>query len=151
METKLRIKGRVHAVVVDAYGNIVRERLLDNLVVNGGLGLVAGYLAGESPAVPVSHIAIGDGQTPPALSDTTLENELIRAAADVTKPQNNVVQYRHIWAFGTATGTYYEAGLFDADADGNLFSRVTFPELIVEDIHQLIVTWTITVTATEVI
>ena len=61
-----------------------------------------------------------------------------------------MVEYQHVWAIGTATGTYYEAGMFDADTAGNMFNRVTFPELVVEDIHQLVVTWVISITVTEV-
>ena len=150
MDTKLRVKGKVKFEVVDQEGRTVNSLIVNNLVVDAGLALVTAYLSGSAPAAPVSHIAVGDGQTAPTPGDTSLENELIRAAADITNPSNASVQFQHIWATGTASGTYYEAGLFDADTAGNMFSRVTFPELIVEDIHQLIVTWTITVTSTEV-
>ena len=148
--TKIKVTGRVKFEVIGKNGKPVNTLVVNNLVVNGGLSLVTAYLTGSSPAVPVSHIAVGDGQTAPTPGDTTLESELLREAADISNPSSFSVQYQHIWAVGTATGTYYEAGLFDADTAGNMFSRVTFPELIVEDIHQLIVTWTISVTATEV-
>jgi len=149
MDTKIKIVGKVRIEVLKN-DKVIKKICADNLVVNGGLGLVTAYLTGSSPAVPVSHVAVGDGQTAPTPGDIALENELIREAVNITNPSSNAVQFQHIWAIGTATGTYYEAGLLDADTDGNLFSRVTFPELIVEDIHQLIVTWTISVTATEV-
>jgi hypothetical protein len=151
MEHKIKVKGTVELVVVDKTGKIIEERRVDNLIVNTGLSQLTDYIAGNAPGIPVSHIAIGDGQTPVQPTDTTLENELHREPATITVDSIGVVEYQHIWAIGTATGSYFEAGMFNADADGTMFNRVTFPELIVEDIHQLIVTWTISIVVTEVL
>ena len=148
MKTELKFSGKLNIELLEN-GKVVQRIKKGNLIVNVGLQQINDFIAGQIPATaPITHLAIGDGQTIPAPTDTTLENELHRTAPTITSPNLNDIQVQAIWAPGTASGTYYEAGLFDADVDGNLFSRVTFPELIVEDIHQIIITWTISIAVT---
>jgi hypothetical protein len=148
MKTELKFSGKLNIELLED-GKVVQRIKKHNLIVNVGLQQINDFIAGQIPATaPVSHLAIGDGQTAATPTDTTLENELHRTTATITQVNLNDVQFQARWTPGTASGTYYEAGLFDADADGNMFSRSTFPELIVEDIHQIIITWTISIAVT---
>ena len=148
MKTEIKFTGQLKIELVE-YGRVVHRIRKHNLIVNVGLQQINDFIAGQIPTTaPITHLAIGDGQTAPTPTDTALENELHRVAPTITQPNFNDIKVQAIWAPGTATGTYYEAGLFDADAVGNMFSRATFPELIVEDIHQIIITWTISIAVT---
>ena len=74
MEAKLRVKGKVKFEVKDKDGRVVRTIETENLIVNWGLTALTDYIAGNAPGVPVTHIAVGDGQTPVQPTDTALEN-----------------------------------------------------------------------------
>jgi len=145
MKDTFCVTGKVKIEILET-GQVVHRIRNHNLVVDVGKQALNDFISGGIPTTaPITHLAIGDGQTAPTPADTALENEIHRTVPAITSPNLNDIQVQGIWAPGTATGTYYETGLFDADITGNMFSRATFPELIVEDIHQLIITWTISI------
>ena len=121
-----------------------------NMVVNYGLIGIAGVIAGTPfPSTGgFTHIALGDSNTAPTLSDTNLVNVLRMDAAVVTQlpaPNNNKVFFQVEHAQGAAIGTFREAGLFDADSSGNMFNRLVFEDFVVGASDTLTVTWTIEV------
>jgi len=125
-----------------------QELLIKNMVVNYGLVGLATVIAGGGAFSPMTHLALGDSNTAPALGDTSLGNELRRDAAVVTQiafPENNKVQFQVEHALGAVTGTFREAGLFDAAAAGNMFNRTVFADFVVGASETLTETWLIEV------
>lgn len=117
-----------------------------NLVVNNSKLIVAGLLAGIYNAHEITKISIGDGTTPPQLTDQTLEGPNFRTITIRNREKNSVVgsQIAKIWWYidynedilgkdfvGTPvwTGpfTITEMGLLSAS--GTLFNRIIFTDI----------------------
>ena len=121
---------------------------IKNMVVNYGLVGLATVIAGGGAFNPMTHLALGDNNTPAALGDTSLGNELRRDTAVVTQltfPENNKVQFQIEHILGAVVGTFKEAGLFDAAALGNMFNRLVFADFVVGAGDTLTETWLIEV------
>jgi len=148
MKTGFIIEGTIKLRNERADGSIV-ETVQKNLVVRWGLEQVASLLAGNSmPAGMITHLALGDNNTPPIDGDTHLGNELTRAAATITQlsgAESNKIEYRVVYATGAVAGTFKEAGLFDADTIGNMFNRSVFADFPVSVADTLTIIWIVEV------
>ena len=145
MKSGIKVVGLVTLKVINEKG-LVHKTVKKNLVGNYGTSLMAAYLANVGDPLPIQYIAVGDGDLAPAVTDTALGNELYRAIASVSQgigAEANQVEFQSTWLAGASQGTIKEAGLFDAAAVGNMFSRVTFADVIVGAADTLIVTWDI--------
>jgi len=144
MKDKLKLVGEVEIIVQrEGYRKIVKKK---NLFVDVGLSLLAELLANNGLTNAFGYIALGNGTTAPANTDTALENELIRTSANVTHltgAETNKTQFEANWDMGAAEGVYTEAGIFNLDADGDMLNRITFAELTVTDTDTLLVRWKI--------
>ncbi len=96
------------------------------MIVDTGLQHIADQMAEASQAA-MSHLAVGTGTTAEAASDTALETELARVAFTSKSRSNQKVVYVADLAPGVATGALTEVGVFNAGANGDLLSRITFP------------------------
>jgi len=118
-----------------------------NLIVNDGLTLLRNLLAGDAVANPQA-IGIGTGTTSPVNADTTLETELTRALAIITKPASYQVKYSKTFTFGSGVSeNITEAGLFDSDTVSGsiMLARTTFSAKPVSAVVDLIVQAIITI------
>ena len=97
-----------------------------NLVVDSGTDWAIARLSGAGSAI--GWLAIGAGTTAPVVGDTALEAELARVAVDVSggTPTGSDLDFSATFGPGIGAGSITEAGLFDAEAGGNLIARVTF-------------------------
>lgn len=81
-----------------------------------------------------SYIAVGDDDTPEAMTDVALGNELIREASTnsitTTTTLNDTSVFYKSFDF-TIGDTFKEFGLLDANVNGNLFDRIVTPNIIV--------------------
>jgi hypothetical protein len=81
-----------------------------------------------------SHIALGTNNTPEAITDTSLVEEVIRESSEntivTTSTLNDTVQFFKQFNITNAT-TFEEFGLLDAETEGNLFDRIVTPDVIV--------------------
>lgn len=81
-----------------------------------------------------TNIALGTNNTPEAITDTALVEEVIREKSDntiiTTNSLNDTVQFFKQFNITNAT-TFEEFGLFDANNNGNLFDRIVTPDIIV--------------------
>lgn len=113
-------------------GKVVETFVKDNLVVDKAKFNMSRLIGNDAISSRViSKISFGIGATPPAASDTGLQNEIIEIAVSTAEfPSNTSVLFTATLAAdqGNAGGTagimYYEAGL--KCVNGDLFSRVTF-------------------------
>ena len=96
-----------------------------------GLAEMANLWAGDSTPLPMTHIAVGTGDTAFAAADTTLGTEitdsgLARVAATVTRETtsttNDTVQMVTTFTV-TGTVTIKEVGILNASSTGDLGGR----------------------------
>lgn len=147
METKMnfQIKGELTLKVTRKDGSVL-ETTFSNLVTNWGLTTMAAALAGSAINPAIEYLALGTGSTAPVEANTTLEAETNRdlvTVAHLAGADSHKVQYNKAWAEGAITGTFREAGLFDAASSGNMFNRLVFAEVTVAVTDTFEVTWVV--------
>jgi hypothetical protein len=93
-----------------------------------GVTQLAKWFAGDAPDRP-GYFAHGSGSTAVSLSQTALVTEEVRATTDVvtvTETSTDTVTLSYEIASDGTPRTFREMGLFDADAAGNMWTRVLF-------------------------
>lgn len=161
-ETKLYLSSRVDIKLYDQHGKIIDERLVTNVVTNGGKGIMAsrGFdFASGAVGRPI-YMQIGTGTAPPSATDTAITPALNQLNAptrvgtttgplktlDGTPTTYDALDYNRItWTgvFGTGNGTgiITEAGLFNGLSGGTLFARTTFTGLNKTSTSTLQIVW----------
>lgn len=122
----VKSSGVVTSTLIGPDGKI-KQQTVSNLVMNGGLALFASRLK-DATANPVSHVALGSGNTAAVASQTALVTELARVAADsVVIATKNVtgdsVLVTATFGAGSAISNICEAGLFNAASGGTMIAR----------------------------
>src|SRR3972149_2718206 len=72
-QDKLKIKGHAKFVLFDEEGNIKDIREAENMIVSGGLAMIADAMAKTTNTYLMSGMGIGTGTTGPANGDLNLE------------------------------------------------------------------------------
>jgi len=142
---QIRLKGEIEFFVRDKYGRLKYYRVIKNLIVNAGLSEIIKLIGGLG-GTPFRYIAIGTGTTSPSATDTALEGEVARASASVSQVTTDVdgdtLQLEATFSF-SASYSITESGVFNADSDGVMLARQTFPAINVVSGDQLTVRWKI--------
>lgn len=143
----IKATGTLTIVLIDENGNVKSSQNLKNLIVTVGRQFIASRLVGDTPTF-INRIAIGTGNSTPALGQTTLDSESVRVAMSTATTS------------GTATSTYeatfppasaitvQEAALFSGTAtinNGIMLSRTTFLPVNKTVNDTLFITWQITI------
>lgn len=120
----------------------------NNLVVTQAQIGMAAMAAGEASS-PLNYIELGDPgpvATPPALTDTVLEQTTAQRKAVAITRAGNIVTCEATWLSAEGNGfTYTEAGLFTGPfAGGLLFARKTFPGIFKTAAFEMRFTWLVT-------
>ena len=141
--------GTLTVEVKDAMGNTKEVREVNNLIVNGGLEMLASRLKDASTTVP-SHMAVGIGTAAAVGSQTALVSESARVAFSnsnlvTTNVTGDSLQYIATFGAGVATGTLTEAGIFNAASSGTMFSRTVFAPINKTASDSVTITWKIVV------
>ena len=144
MKNGYRARGQLRIGIQHADGS-GEVFVVKNKVVDVGAAFIASRMIGNTPAV-VSHMAIGQGTTPAAAADTALESELGRATV-TTSRNGNTVTYTAIFAAGVGTGAITEAGLFNADAGGEMPCRSVFGTKTKTPTDVITISWDVTIEA----
>lgn len=139
MDDALNVKGWL--TIKDEDGNVLVDK--QNLVVNGGLAFLANALVAASSS-PFTHIAVGSGTTAASAGQTALVTELGRVAFTYTVAGSSVTLTASFNA-GVATGTWNEAGIFNAASAGTMYARTTFGAITKSASTVYIVTWVLSV------
>lgn len=136
----MKLSGRYAFTLRSLTGEVIDRRETPNLVVNVGLAQVASLIGGLSTGT-FGYIALGQGMTSPASSDTTLESEITstsgggsRTAATIsrvtTDVTNDTVKFFKTFTFTSGTTGGYaitEAAIFNSSgSSGVMLSRATF-------------------------
>ena len=148
MKTGMNIKGTLK-IILDREDGSSLEVVNKSLVMKPSLVKIAALISGVAqPANMITHLALGDGNTAPIEADITLENELRRDPVTILvdpAPNDNKVNFTVSHALGAVTGTFKEAGMFDADTAGTMFNRITFADFVVTVSDTLTVVWIVEV------
>jgi hypothetical protein len=142
----LSVKGDVILIKTDESGNSEKYEY-KNLVVSVGKTFIASRMASNS-AVVMSHLAVGNGATAAAVSDTTLGVELGRVTLIVNggTPSSNTINYSANVPAGTATGALTEAGVFNDPTTGTMLCRTVFPVVNKLAGDSIAISWTVSIT-----
>ena len=108
---------------------------------NAGLAEMANLWAGDSTPLPMTHIAVGSGDTAFSAADTTLETEIVASGLSrvavtptrvTTSTANDTVQMVTTFTV-TGTATIKEVGILNASSSGDLGGRtvLTTPKDVV--------------------
>ena len=136
----IKITGWAKIELFGPDGRLKDVREIKNLVVTVGLNHIADQMSDQGEDA-MSHAAIGTGTTAAAAGNTTLVTELDRNALTSKTQSDNKVTYIADWAAGDGTGAITEAGIFNADADGTLLSRIVFAAVNKPANDALRITW----------
>lgn len=143
----IRLSGSVSITIVDSNGNIKDKRIINNLIVNSGLGFITGRML-EGILNPMSHIALGTDQTAVVAQQTQLLSQAgDRRSVTASNPTNSTVQYSAVFPAGFSTGALTEAGVFNAAVAGTMLCRTVFPAITKTEFDIAIVNWTISLVA----
>lgn len=143
MNEPLSMSGKINAVLTNEHGEVIAEHDVSNLIMTVGKTWAASRLAGTASAV-ISHMAIGSGNTAPAVGQTTLVTETARVAITSGNASGNVLTIVATFGPGVGTGSINECGLFNAASAGTMVARSTNVVLTKGATDTLALTWTIT-------
>jgi len=145
IDDKVPFKSKIRATLKHPDGS---EEIFEfeNTLTELGDALIADALSDRGVTLP-SHMAVGTGTGQDA-ADTTLATELARVALDSTTQgtgaSDNDVTWIATFAAGTGTGAITEAGLFNANPAGVMFSVTSFAVINKGAADILIFSWTLT-------
>lgn len=125
-------------------GELKQEEKVHNLVTTAGKAFLADAISGTPDQDPMSHMAIGTGNTAANASDTALDTELDRNALDDSTDSGAVNTFTASWAAGDGTGTIVEAGIFNDPTAGTMLCRAVFSAINKGALDVLEITWTVT-------
>ena len=133
-EKKIRISGRVRAIIRDAETGEILETTpwVPNLVTDDGEELVAQWLAGEAPDL-VNYCGVGSDNTAANETDSTLGAEIDRLEVTLIERAGSVLTFSTYFGTGDGNGSWEEEGLFNAASDGVLFARALFAATITKN------------------
>ncbi|CAB4168161.1 hypothetical protein UFOVP1666_44 [uncultured Caudovirales phage] len=145
LNTEFKITGKVTINRFDYTGALVETIETNNLVVTAGKVFIASRMAGTASGV-MSHMAVGNGATPPDAADTDLGGILgTRVALTSGVASTNTVTYTCTFPAGSGTGSLVEAGIFNASTAGTMLCRTAFATITKGALDVISITWIVTV------
>ena len=113
LKSTIKLTGKLVIKKLNESNEVVYQTEVDNLVVTSGKEFVASRIANEDYDA-MGYMAIGDDASNPALSQTSLVNELARVAVSGAPEINgSTVTFSATFGAGTGTGSIVEAGIFN--------------------------------------
>lgn len=140
----LKVTGEPTFILRDAQGNIKQQFTKPNLVVTTGKNLIADRLIGTTSGV-MTHMAVGTSNTSLDATNTALASQLGSRVSLTATRNNNVITYSCTFGEGASTGALVEAGIFNADTNGTMLCRTTFPVINKEATDTLTINWNVTI------
>lgn len=137
--------GTLRIQLFDETGAPKLDRTYHNLVVTAGKAVIADRMKAAPAKAAMTHMAVGTNSTAVAAGDTTLNTEIARVALTSTTVTVNAIAYVGGFPAGTGTGTLKEAGIFNANAAGDMLCRTVYTDIVKGAGDTMTVTWTVTV------
>ena len=140
MNSNFNMKGTLQ---IYKNGELLQE--VPNLIVTSGKVWAANMLTAGTGTV-MSHMAVGSNSTTPTLTDTTLNTEITRVTLQTAggSVSGSTITFTAVFGAGIGTGTWAEAGVFNAASAGTMFNRATFSSFTKGAGDQVTIVWTVT-------
>jgi hypothetical protein len=129
IKEKESLKGRLYVIERDAKTNeIISQTTYTNIITNAFRDLLASAMAGGTVDLEISGLAVGDGDTAAAVTDTALTSQISTIKAPVAESLNDDTAETVSATFYFAStdsnwyGTWKEMGLYGND-DDTLFTH----------------------------
>jgi len=139
MKDKIRMVGMVTIV---KNGEVVKK--VKNLITTVGKAEMSGLLLADIGGTAFDYIAIGEGTTAAAITDTTLEDESMRVAGTgtqtTTTTTNDTAHLESTFNI-VATLAITESGILNAASTGDLYNRAVFAAVNVVSSDTLVIKW----------
>lgn len=149
LPARFALRGDFRLAVIGPDGKEKEVREVRNLVVNAGLDYLKEFILDAVTPTAIARmgwIAGGSDATPVTAADTALGAELARLAfATYTAGGTGVASVDATFGAGVGTGSWAEAGIFNANAAGTMLNRVTFAAVNKAAGDSLKVTFTLTI------
>jgi hypothetical protein len=118
-----------------------------NLVHTQGKGHIANRMLAAPTMGPINYMAVGTGNTPPALTDAALAAEVARVTASSVTAAGNVWTMTATFPPGVGTGALQEAGVYDTPNPlaTTAMARSTFAVANKGAGDTLNISWTVTI------
>lgn len=150
MRGDLRITGRLHIEFLNEFGVVERVVETPNRVVAVGLRWIVDLMRGlvyPAIAAGVTNMAIGDGSTAVAATDSALAHETARKSVDETAREEATLyepsaNYTAFFDVGVGTGNVSELALLLSN--GQVLARTVIPTQAKSSTTSIRVKWTIT-------
>ena len=93
-----------------------------SLITNNGLNAAVSQWLNVGSTTNMTHLAIGEGTTVPAVTDTQMEDEITssRVAPDTKTASDNVITLENYYGTTEGNGTIAEVGVLSASSGGVL-------------------------------
>lgn len=149
-EKMRNLYGEYTIKVVGPDGRIKQQKTFRNKIVDAAIAKIIERLFNASPTstLLVGYIAVGDDNTAPAAGDTTLVNELGRAAVTSRTHSGNVGSCATIFNAGDlAADTYEEFAVFiegSATPDSGILLSRALATVTITALDSLFVDWRVT-------
>ena len=135
------LSGYFHVQLIDVSTGIIKQELrFKNLLTNGFMnGVGSGIFTNGIGPSGFTHLAVGTGNSTPAFTNTTLDNEVSRTnsnggIADVlgssASPEYGFVRRTRVFTTAQANGNLSELGFFNAASGGTLLNRALFRDSV---------------------
>jgi hypothetical protein len=116
-----KVKG---SIIIHVYEdeNIIREILVDNILVNGGINSILEGIAGLNPNPLVNRMVIGINDTPALPTNTSLFNKILHLDLNAPIILGNIIRYKAIFVKNSVTTNKWikEVGLAYFDGTSEL-------------------------------
>lgn len=121
-KNKIRVKG-IHTAFFIRGGEVIRIDTVENIVTYKGIETMWKKMAGEySGELMIDKAVLGTGETPPAVTDLELENEVYKNNVISATAEDNIMYVDAYFSQAEVIGTFKEFGyLIDDDV---LWNRV---------------------------
>jgi hypothetical protein len=153
-QDSLKIKGHARFVLTDENGNIKDVREAENMIVSGGLAMIAMAMSRVTNTYICSGMGVGTGTTPVATTDINLETSaayvaLTSAGQGSEAASSHSVIYTATFNPGVGTAALTEAVICCAASAygdkpvGNILNHLVFSVINKAAADTLAVTWTV--------
>lgn len=144
INSSYQMAGNLRIVLTGENGEVKQEQSVKNLVVSTGKNYIAQRIANNDTTV-MNYMAVGTGNTSPAVANTTLMTEVARVtvgSANVAVSANTTT-YTATFPSGTGTGALVEAGIFNDPTAGLMLCRTLFPVVNKGALDTLTISWSV--------
>jgi hypothetical protein len=144
LSSQINLTGELIIEHYDENHKLLESRHLKNLVVTAGKNFVVSRMADTSKN-PMTHMGVGSNSTSALLANTALGSQIsTRVYLNSTTYTGPAITYTTIFSPGMNTGTWYEAGIFNASSSGDMLCRTTFALLTKANLDTVVIQWVVT-------